>query len=123
MNINFCAKLKVDDSVYKKLKYSNAQEIVDQTQKVLDIPQISRLITEDELTISGKRYVKGDCVQIQYGDDLIEISNSNGKVTAKDVIHQILLVTCFKHGKNPRSSLPKYVFETLAKITQEKFSN
>lgn len=123
MNVNFCAKLKIDDSVYKKLKFSNAKEIVEETQKVLDIPQISRLITEDELTISAKRYGKGDCVQIQYGDDLIEIANSNGKVTHRSVIHQILLVTCFKHGKNPRCSLPKYVFETLAKITKEKFGN
>lgn len=119
MNINFGAKLNIDNSLYSKLKYSDSSEIIKRTSKIINLPKVDKLIGKDEITLSGKRCLKGDCVKIKYGDYSYELCNPKGEIKPNSVWYSILLHICHKNDKYPGVGKLDSVIDALNSIPVE----
>jgi len=114
MYINFGTKLNIDNSFYTNLKQTNCNEIVQKTNELLNLPEIKKLISADELTLYGKKTPTGECVKIKYGKEIIEIFSKDGVATSKPIVH-ILYKICHEHNKFPRISKLTDTIKELSK--------
>ena len=116
MNINFTGKLTIDKSLYS-LKRSNVDEIIKQSQKLFDNPDISNVI--EDTTLFGRSLKIGDIVTVKSGDVEVVIKSKN-EVSPISVLKQILFCTNTNNRKLAGSFKYSRMYDRVVKLAQEK---
>ena len=117
-NINFTARLRIDDSLTNTFKTANLESVVNKVRTMVESPMINKLIGDDEVILSSLSNPKKEGVLIKIGEKLRPIGTKR-TINASEIIHQILLLICEKKDITPMDGSFKKTFEALTKFLEK----
>lgn len=118
--INFCASLKADKSLYKNLKMTNPQELMEKTQNFISLPIFDVLLPEDEIVLSAKKSKTKDELVVKTKNEEFEIQSKNPITPSHLAYHLMIYTIGVNKGRVPYSTTFKKLADELVRLAKLK---
>ena len=117
-NINFTAKLRIDDNITNTFKTVNLESIANKVKTIVESPMVNKLIGDDEVVLSGLSNPRKRGFLIKIGQKLRPVETKR-TIGASEIIHQIFLLICEEKDLTPMDGSQNKVLKALTKFLEK----